>query len=300
LMFAAAGIVASEWPTVYATILISQLYIFTTTSLSIVNYSNIRSASGGIALGVLIGLSVIAASPARGVPRQLLSLLQSGLSREATTAYIRRHFRELRVIGAVAASMPFAAYFVDHISLSIAAPAVSTAKPPKPSGAVPASSRILRDLPQTPPAGSRRTLPIARILKLSRLNIPAVVSLDVIEVAGSQHSVGLSPRTATFQVKGDESINLHGWAFDPRTREPAAGVAIRISGRDFPASYGSIRPDVANAYSTPDLDAVGFLASLNAQDLRRGLNVVSVVVVSSDQASYYLNATHLRLDKKEQ
>jgi hypothetical protein len=289
LMFLSGGIIATEWPPVLIVLAIYQISDFSTTWLPIVGSGRLETVGGLYGVVILTGVLFTCFAISRpymleGLRTSTRIVAQGHQSFGASILnYIRAHWRGIGTLGAVAfVTFPATAQLQKFV---IPVPHVAVEDPP---------------VPQTPPADARKILPIARIPKLSKLNIPAVVSLDIIDIAGVRHIIGLSMRTATFQVKGNKPITLRGWAFDPRTREPAAGVAIRINGRNLPASYGLIRPDVANAYSTSALQAVGFRADINAQNLRRGPNVVSIVVVSSDQASYYLNPTHLRLDKVDQ
>jgi hypothetical protein len=285
LMYLSGAIVATEWIAALIFVASYQVYDFATSWLPTVDFRNVATA-GGFYGGVTL-MSVIYACVAvlrrhafddlvvRG--RSLARCSFGKLLRYEIIAQWRGLSTLLAVILVIVPTM------AQLRRLVISVPDVSF------SDSVPESASI------SPPV----IFGVARIPRLSRIRRSAVLSLDAIKVAGHLHGAGSLSEPTIFRVGPTESINLYGWAFDPLTKRPAGGLAIRVNGHDMSASYGYLRPDVAQVYSSAKLSAVGFHANLNARSLGRGVNVVSIVVVSSDRTSYYLNPTVLRLDKKD-
>jgi hypothetical protein len=125
LMFAAGGIVATEWAAVMVATLLFQFSIFVTVWLYTIPFENARSPSGALASAILIVLAGTAFYTSRRLPDALGAWLRPKSYRERTMSYLHRHWRELRVVAAVAAVMPLVTYEIDRISFSITAPPAS-------------------------------------------------------------------------------------------------------------------------------------------------------------------------------
>ncbi len=156
-----------------------------------------------------------------------------------------------------------------------------------------------RGLPGSPaasaaPAGGGAVLPA--LSKLPRRSGHATVSLDSIVIDGNATVVAALRKPRTFKVKRSDTIQFLGWAFDPNAAAPAGGLFFRLGARDLGTTYGLARQDVAAAYKLPNLTLVGFNALVSGRSLHPGANTVSVVVVSHDLKSYYVNPSEVVLD----
>ena len=131
---------------------------------------------------------------------------------------------------------------------------------------------------------------------LSRHTGHATASLDSIVIDGKPTVVAALSKRRSFNVKRSDTIQFVGWAFDPNAAAPAGGVFFRFGARDLSSSYGLTRQDVSAAYKLPNLTFVGFSALVSGRSLHEGANSVSVVVVSHDLKSYYVNPSEVVLD----
>jgi hypothetical protein len=86
------------------------------------------------------------------------------------------------------------------------------------------------------------------------------------------------------QVSAGRPITLSGWAVDEPAHKAAAAVYLDVDGHLFPASYGSSRPDVAQALQEPGYEKSGFEGRIKAGP---GSHNVMLRVVNAAGSGYY-------------
>jgi hypothetical protein len=91
----------------------------------------------------------------------------------------------------------------------------------------------------------------------------------------------------SFELFGDKSILVMGWAIDGPTKTLAGGVDVVIDQAPYSAHYGTGRTDVAGYYKRPDYEKSGFELTLPPGQLTKGDHSLSIRIISSDRKSYY-------------
>lgn len=88
-------------------------------------------------------------------------------------------------------------------------------------------------------------------------------------------------------VVSDKRIRISGWAFDEKAKEVASNVYIKLGDHLFPATYGSVRKDVASHYKNDALATSGFLAEIDAALPGQGRWPLKLIIVSHSKKYYY-------------
>ncbi len=161
------------------------------------------------------------------------------------------------------------------------------------------TSRYIPERPPMAPPPQLVTLPPvpAQLSELRAEKSPPISSIDVIQVApGGARTVASdarpvvsAPRTATIQI--------WCWAIDRNATRPAGAIFLESDGKTLIAGqYGIPRPDVAASFKNPALQAVGFMFSFSAGELRVGDHAIDLVVVGATGKTYYRTKDRIRLD----
>jgi hypothetical protein len=285
LMALSGGIVATEWLPLLVPVAIWQIADFATVWLPVVGVG--KSGTRDTVYATLI-LIVVAGSCLTLAWPCLVAEMRRWRRRVAAgehwQAAVRRYARSrLRGIGTVIAVALVTVIASPQLQrLTIAVPEVASAD------AAPVVST---------PSRTPGVFDVERLAALPRRAELATLSFDAAIIGGRTHNVNGLKSPAVFEVTGNEPIMLAGWAFDPVTRRPAGGVAIRVNRHYVPATYGDMRPDVGTAYSDSALTAVGFHISLDGRSLEGGTNAIAIVTISSDRSSYFVNPTRVLLHK---
>jgi hypothetical protein len=132
--------------------------------------------------------------------------------------------------------------------------------------------------------------------------LPAVVTKDN---GGTNYSIDLvngraAPQSgSTLKVDTNTGVIISGWAVDDRSERPASAVFLDIDGqKDFRATSGLLRADVAAYFKHDEFAASGFEGVIPWRQLGEGLHTLSLRIVSSDGKSYYQPDYHLTLDNR--
>ncbi|MCC7106794.1 MAG: hypothetical protein IT307_16800 [Chloroflexi bacterium] len=134
--------------------------------------------------------------------------------------------------------------------------------------------------------------PLPRLIGVLQESEPATFFVD-------EFNGRVSPLTTGVQLdrRREPRIVISGWAVDRAAGEPAAAVFIDAGGRlQIPARYGLVRPDLADMPGFAPPRKVGFRAEFASALLRPGPQVLRVLVVSADGASYRVGQHTLNLD----
>jgi hypothetical protein len=127
------------------------------------------------------------------------------------------------------------------------------------------------------PAHVRAVAPELERLRLNVFSRPIPGPSGAAE-AGER--VGTLERVLPAIAAGQVPVDLEGWAADPRTAGPLAGLVLEIDGRHvFPVLGGYPRPDVAARLGARD-DALGFRAHLWLGPLGPGRHELRVRALS--------------------
>jgi hypothetical protein len=87
--------------------------------------------------------------------------------------------------------------------------------------------------------------------------------------------------TANFGLVRGRALRLSGFAFDGRSLDPWAGVALVTDGaREVRAGYGLSRPDVACRETDSGLAGTGFTATLDTSLMKAGTHTVALVALT--------------------
>ncbi len=86
------------------------------------------------------------------------------------------------------------------------------------------------------------------------------------------------------KLDGDGGISVWGWAFDPRRRVPARGIALLLDGEQVPAQIpvATERQDVAAHLGEPGLAACGWSYYVSPRLLSTGENVFAAFALLED------------------
>jgi hypothetical protein len=124
---------------------------------------------------------------------------------------------------------------------------------------------------------------------------PTAYALDEIVVARRPLSnASATPALATLDA--DEPVTLRGWAIDKLSGGVAGGVSAVIDGRkDVAGVYGSQRPDVASALGNDAFAPSGFLITIPAGSLSKGVHDVSLRIYTGNGSGYYLVKDRVKL-----
>lgn len=141
-----------------------------------------------------------------------------------------------------------------------------------------------KDEPGVPVKSSRPVVPalVPGITQnLTRNEKPATYHLDRIGPINNP-----VPKQ-TFQLAGDASTEIVGWAIDTVAKKVAGGVEVLIDSSAFTAHAGMNRTDVADYFKRPDYITAGFDLTLPPGQLTKGEHSISIRVIANDKKSYY-------------
>lgn len=283
LMFAAGGMVAVEWPALFAVVVALQAYDFGEVWLSSVDCASVITPSGCLALFVLAG---IAGSFCAASARHVVNIggKSSTALKDGDTLQHPSKGRQEKDL--TAKWLPTGIWLL----IAVVLPIVVVLTRLTDAGAAARVNALEAGIP-------RASTSVPNLSKIARHTGRAVVSLDAVVIDGSPTVVAALKSRRTFRVASKDTIVFTGWAFDPAAGAPAGGLTLRVGGRDEPAGYGFSRQDVASFFKSPNLVPVGFNARVHVRDLRPGANAVSLIVISNNRKSYYVNPSDVVIDR---
>lgn len=157
-----------------------------------------------------------------------------------------------------------------------------------------------RYIPERPPMAPQLvTLPPvpAQLSELRADKSPPISSIDVIQVPPAGARTVASDARPVVSAQRTATIQIVGWAIDRNATRPAGAIFLESDGKTLIAGqYGLPRPDVAANFKNPALQAVGFLFSFSAGELRIGDHAIDLVVVGATGKTYYRAKDRIRLD----
>ncbi len=133
-------------------------------------------------------------------------------------------------------------------------------------------------------ANGRPVFSAREIAQLSQLPTNAVGTIDsVTSSSAADNATGTFPRNMP--------LGVNGWAADPVTQKPGAGLILILDGKqriDASLLYGSTRRDVATALKNDALAHTGFLGvPLPRGALRRGPHTLRFGLIAADYRHFY-------------
>ncbi len=93
-------------------------------------------------------------------------------------------------------------------------------------------------------------------------------------------------REAPIEISDMELI-ISGWAIDLPAGLPAGNVIVEINGKQFMASYGLSRKDVAKAFKNDIFGQTGWEIKIPTNSIGKGKKSVSLKIISNDNKSYF-------------
>lgn len=97
------------------------------------------------------------------------------------------------------------------------------------------------------------------------------------------------------KVSSKDGVTVHGWAVDEKTQSLASAVYLVIDDKEFPATYGAPRADVASALGGAKYTNSGFTAGVTVDKIGAGQHKLSVKVIGSDGITFYTQAEKVDL-----
>jgi hypothetical protein len=122
--------------------------------------------------------------------------------------------------------------------------------------------------------------PIARIYR----DLPSSLPLHSM----SLYHKGYFGNIDSLSVTGG-TIHIRGWAALRKQGTPAATVIINVNGQYYPSWYNLPRPDVAKHFNHSDYLYTGYRSDIAISSNPSGVCHVSVVVVGSSRARFYVS-----------
>ena len=131
---------------------------------------------------------------------------------------------------------------------------------------------------------------------LARVDGKVLLTLDSVSVGNATPiMLGADPKPLVHAHSG-QNLTINGWAVDASASAAAGGLLAQIDeGRRIPASYGVIRPDVAQAVGISDL-ATGFGLVVPAELLGPGRHEFSFLVLTQARNGFYLIRDRLEVE----
>ncbi len=147
------------------------------------------------------------------------------------------------------------------------------------------------------PAWSTVVVQSRRLLPAAAHELPEATAYALDEIV-----VGRRPLTETNEtpalatVNAADPITLRGWAIDKLSGGVAGGVSAVIDAKkDVAGVYGSQRPDVASALGNDAFAPSGFLITIPANSLSKGVHDVSLRIYTGNGSEYYLIKDRVKL-----
>ncbi len=95
-----------------------------------------------------------------------------------------------------------------------------------------------------------------------------------------------------------ENIKIKGVAIDKHQEDLAAGVYIKAGNEFYKADYGQPNKIVVAKMENPKYLRSGFTLNIPTKKLKKGINQLGLLVLSSDGASYYEQKNKIRIKVK--
>lgn len=85
----------------------------------------------------------------------------------------------------------------------------------------------------------------------------------------------------------NQTVNIIGWALDPKTNSVAGGVYLKVGDKYYTGNYGIPREGVANTFNNDSLMNCGFSFVIKSEELAKE-DEISLVVISKDLTFQYI------------
>ncbi|MEI6697061.1 MAG: hypothetical protein WCO13_13465 [Bacteroidota bacterium] len=85
----------------------------------------------------------------------------------------------------------------------------------------------------------------------------------------------------------EKKVKITGWAIDQPAQKLASDVIIEIDGKDYKASLGIERPDVAKLYNNNAYKSSGWKIEIPTSLLGKGKHILTLKIVSDNHLSYF-------------
>ncbi|MBI1789052.1 MAG: hypothetical protein HYR60_16090 [Acidobacteria bacterium] len=124
-----------------------------------------------------------------------------------------------------------------------------------------------------------------RLPELSKLSSAGEGSIQAtIDEVNSERPV--EGRPLVIDRAQQNHLIIRGWAVDAAVKAPAAGAWATLYGRDYAASYGGDRPDVAAYFGQPNYRFSGYEAVLPLAETPRGRHELVLSFLTRDGKAY--------------
>ena len=128
---------------------------------------------------------------------------------------------------------------------------------------------------------------------LTAVSMPTLYGIDAI------NDIPLGSQRHPMVLACAQALTVRGWAVDVMTQAVAGGVFVEIDGTTLQSIYGGDRPDVAMALARPTCRYSGFECEIPATALASGEHVLSLMILTNDQKSFYKSEEiHFRVQCK--
>lgn len=85
----------------------------------------------------------------------------------------------------------------------------------------------------------------------------------------------------------ENKIKISGWAIDQPAKKSASNVIVVIDGKDYKATYGIERPDVAKFYKNKAFTNSGWRIEIPAKIIGKGKHKLKLKILTNDKLSYF-------------
>jgi hypothetical protein len=116
---------------------------------------------------------------------------------------------------------------------------------------------------------------------------PTQVSSQTLYYTDTINGLVIDQQKQPIPFSTDKNLIVAGWAVDEKAKGVAGGVLIDIDGKLYPSTYGTDRPDVADAYKTPSYKNSGFVSEIPISEIGKGQHTLSVKILTGDRKAYY-------------
>ena len=127
---------------------------------------------------------------------------------------------------------------------------------------------------------------------------PTQISSQALYYIDTINGLVINQQKQPIPVSTDKNLIVSGWAVDEKAKDVAGGVLIDIDGKLYPSTYGTDRPDVADAYKTPSYKNSGFVSEIAISEIGKGQHTLSVKILTGDRKAYYGPEAKVRFEIK--
>jgi len=122
---------------------------------------------------------------------------------------------------------------------------------------------------------------------------PTQVSSQTLYYIDTINGLVINQQKQPIPLSTDKNLIVSGWAVDEKAKDVSGGVLIDIDGKLYPSTYGTDRPDVADAYKTPSYKNSGFISEIPISEIGKGQHTLSIKILTKDKKAYYSPKTEV-------